>query len=228
MQTILQDIEDFLIAFLNVALSQVGKQAVGDSGFVPGLRARRKARAGTSAGAAMVGRLRAAPTARRADASASPRAGIAGRRAWCDCRAGRDGRAVVIPPPHYVLWLAGTITPTLNVALRQHWPKRSKGTVAVAWAIRLGMGRAPLPAQPWPRALLVIERRVGGIPDDDGLVGGCKGLIDCLMPMTDKRPFGLGFIVDDGPAHLELEVRAVRAPKAARGMHLTLSWLAPI
>lgn len=120
----------------------------------------------------------------------------------------------------YRLWLAGTLTPTLNRTLRQHWRQRANGTRALAWAVRAAVGREGLPPEPYQRARLVIERHfaLGPEPDRDGLIGGCKGLIDCLLAMHPKRrPFGLGFIHDDNPACLELEVRAVRVPKAAVG-----------
>lgn len=126
--------------------------------------------------------------------------------------------------PGYELWLPGAITPTLNVSLRQHWHQRGKKTREMAWAIRVALGRQRAPATPYRRARVVIERRAGGIPDADGLIGGCKGLIDCLMPFVEKkREYGLGFILDDGPAHLVLEVRALRVKKAERGMHITIT-----
>lgn len=126
----------------------------------------------------------------------------------------------------YRLWLAGTLPPTLNRSLRQHWSRRQRGTRALAWAVRAAVGRQGLPAAPWPRARLVIERRsaLGPLPDTDGLIGGCKGLIDCLLPMDPKRrPYGLGFVHDDNPACLVLEVRAVRVPKPDVGTWIEIS-----
>jgi hypothetical protein len=50
------------------------------------------------------------------------------------------------------------------------------------------------------RARLRIERYSVGVPDFDGMVGGFKSLIDCLLPFhASRRPCGLGVIADDGP-----------------------------
>ncbi|RVT91389.1 hypothetical protein EOD42_22300 [Rhodovarius crocodyli] len=124
-----------------------------------------------------------------------------------------------MPAPAYSLWLAGIVTPTLNQTLRQHWRQRGQKTRAMAWAIRAAVGRAGLPATPLMRARVEIERRSAGPgADTDGLVGGCKGLIDCLLPMVEKRrPYGLGFVHDDSPKHMELVVRACRVPRADVG-----------
>lgn len=124
-----------------------------------------------------------------------------------------------------VLWLPGILTPTLNVSLRQHWGKRQQGTRAMAWAIRVAHDGA-LPAVPFERAHVRIERRQPGntLPDHDGLVGGCKGLIDCLLPFHEKRrKFGLGFVLDDSPKHMRLDIAAARVPRAAIGMHITIT-----
>jgi len=128
--------------------------------------------------------------------------------------------------PAYRLWLPGVVTPTLNVSLRQHWSRRRQGVRDLAWAVRAALGRHGVPAQPFERALVCIERRTAGTqPDHDGLVGGAKGLIDTLLPMDAvRRPYGLGFIRDDSPAHLELIVRSRRvAARADQGMLLTIT-----
>lgn len=119
--------------------------------------------------------------------------------------------AGVVPAGGYVLVLEGYATPLLNVTLRQHWSRRLRGTRALAWLIRAAVHGAP-PARPLPRAAVEIVRWSIGTPDQDGLVGGCKSLLDCLQPMDPKRrPYGLGFIEADDPAHLQLEVRAAKA-----------------
>lgn len=80
---------------------------------------------------------------------------------------------------------------------------------------------------PLARARLLIERRnCGANPDTDGLIGGCKGLIDVLLPMHEKRrPYGLGLILDDNDNDkcLVLEVRALRVPRKAIGMRVTIT-----
>ena len=78
------------------------------------------------------------------------------------------------------------------------------------------------PSEPFQRAHVLIERYSAGTPDTDGLYGGAKFLVDalttpCLLNVRTpgarqrvKNKRGLGFVVDDGPAHMDLEVRAVK------------------
>ena len=78
------------------------------------------------------------------------------------------------------------------------------------------------PSAPFDRAHVLIERHSVGTPDTDNLVGSAKRLIDCLTtprPLTVRTPGarqriknkrGRGFVVDDGPKHLTLEVRGVK------------------
>lgn len=118
------------------------------------------------------------------------------------------------PAPAYRLWLAGVVTPKLNRSLRQHWSRRRRETLTLAWQVRVALGRAAPPPEPYARALVTIERRTAGQqPDPDGLIGGVKGLLDTLLPFdAERRAYGLGLIRDDSPAHLELVVRGVRVP----------------
>ena len=86
--------------------------------------------------------------------------------------------------------------------------------MAVAYHLR--------PSVPFERAHVLIERHSVGTPDTDNLVGSAKRLIDCLTtpcPLVVRTPGarqriknkrGLGFIVDDGPKHLVLDVKAVK------------------
>lgn len=127
--------------------------------------------------------------------------------------------------PGYRLWMPGVVTPTLNRSLRAHWRVRLRSTREMAWHVRLALGRRGVPTAPFERARVVIERRTAGTqPDHDGLVGGVKGLLDCLLPFHEKRrPYGLGFVRDDSPQHLELVVRGVRvARRAEAGMLVTI------
>jgi hypothetical protein len=96
----------------------------------------------------------------------------------------------------------------------------------MAWEVRAAL-KGALPAAPIERAHVLIERRAPGtVPDDDGATGGCKGLLDCLLVMHPKRrPYGLGILRDDSPAHMTLEVRALRVPGADKG---TLVVITPI
>ncbi len=125
----------------------------------------------------------------------------------------------------YVLWLPGVQTDTLNVSLRKHWRARGQATRALAWEIRAAVGRRGLPCEPLPRAHVLIERlSSGNAPDTDGLIGGCKGLIDCLLPFHEtRRRYGLGFVQDDNPACMLIEVRAARVKPAEKGMRITIT-----
>lgn len=124
----------------------------------------------------------------------------------------------------YRLWLPGVVTPTLNRSLRQHWRERLRGTREMAWHVRAALGRRGAPPAPFERARVMIERRTAGTqPDHDGLVGGIKGLLDCLLPFHEKRrPYGLGFVRDDSPQHLDLVVRGVRVARAEAGMFVSI------
>ena len=120
----------------------------------------------------------------------------------------------------YTLWLPGVLTPLLNKVLRAHWRKRQAGTRALAWEVRAAIGRRGLPAVPIARARVRIVRRsaLGPLPDQDGMIGGAKGLIDTLQPMDAKRrPYGLGLIAGDDQNCIVLEAEAVRVPKADVG-----------
>lgn len=93
-------------------------------------------------------------------------------------------------------------TPLLNVTLRQHWSARRGKGLAMAWAVKVALG-TQRPAAPFARASLRIERYSVGLPDYDGMVGGFKALIDCLLPWHERRrPYGLGVIADDNPSVL--------------------------
>lgn len=98
----------------------------------------------------------------------------------------------------------------LNVLLRMHWRARANYNRKIAaeagklTAHRLG-------APPLERARVLIERYSVQEPDQDGLVGGAKPVIDALLVRSSKHPHGLGFIVDDSPTHLTLDVRHVKA-----------------
>jgi hypothetical protein len=137
------------------------------------------------------------------------------------------GGAVDAPPEPIVIVLPGVVMPTLNDVLRLHWAKRLAAVLAMAWYVRAARGRLGLPAAPIERARLVIVRASAGrAPDHDGLVGGCKSLIDVLLTFHPKvRPYGLGFIRDDDPDHLWLEVHAKRVARDAVGMTLTITTL---
>lgn len=119
------------------------------------------------------------------------------------------------------------LTPLLNRTLRQHWSERSKERRAWAWELRVALGRQARPEHPFQRALVQIARHSVGTPDTDGLIGGCKPVIDCLLAPSDTHPTGLGFVQDDTPAVLTLEVSAVRVPtRAEQRTEITITELA--
>lgn len=116
-------------------------------------------------------------------------------------------------PPDYSIELPGYLTPALNSMLVRHWSKNRKEKLALAWRVRVAWNR-PLPIAPLPIALVKIERRSIRWVDDDGMVGGCKGLLDILQPCDPKRrPYGLGFIQDDSSRHIRLHARPVKVPR---------------
>lgn len=104
----------------------------------------------------------------------------------------------------------------LNVVLRMHWAERRKYAAALSAEIASLHSGIPAPMQ---RARVTLDRYSVAEPDHDGLVGGCKLLIDCLLVRSDRHPHGLGYIVDDSQAHLEFIARHV---KARRGEQRTV------
>lgn len=79
----------------------------------------------------------------------------------------------------------------------------------MAWEVKVALGTQRV-AAPFARAKVTIERRSVGTPDQDGLVGGCKDLIDALLPASKIHPCGLGIIRDDNPACMDLVVRGLK------------------
>ncbi|NPD67273.1 hypothetical protein HN018_06760 [Lichenicola cladoniae] len=95
--------------------------------------------------------------------------------------------------------------------------------------------RGRRPAEPFPFALVRVERHSCGQPDHDGLVGGVKPVLDCLTtpkqlvarkPTSRARvrnPMGLGFVVDDSPDHILLEVVHVKTRHADQCTLVTIT-----
>ena len=85
-------------------------------------------------------------------------------------------------------------TPMMNEYDRMHWSKKRQLTKDYAWMIKKAIG-AKKP-EPFKHCLLFIERYSHGNQkmDWDGLIGGCKSLIDAL---TVRHPSGVGLIEDD-------------------------------
>ena len=122
----------------------------------------------------------------------------------------------MIPTPA-VLWtvrLPG-LPPTPNRLLRMHWSGRRQ--LQKLWTERLWMALLEqgqrCPEVPFRSATLLCTRLSTTEPDPDALAGSFKLLIDSLLPL-EKR--GLGWIVDDSPAHLTL-VTGWRRAKRGQG-----------
>ena len=86
----------------------------------------------------------------------------------------------------------------LNKLLRMHWAARRKRIKALAWEIR---AKARPPGKPFQRCEIHVKRySTGRLPDDDGLRGGLKHLLDCLVVNTKVNPHGGGYIKSDEPS----------------------------
>lgn len=120
-----------------------------------------------------------------------------------------------------------------TITLNQLLALKRKGDWAVkehkkrlAWEINLALA-GKLPRQPFNRAALRVARHSLGAPDYDGMVGGLKTLIDCLLPQGEPyyrkgsrrpifpHPFGLGIVADDSERVLTIQAVAIRVASAA-------------
>lgn len=91
--------------------------------------------------------------------------------------------------------------PLLNPMLRTHWSKRRRELKALSRAVWEAIIVVPgqrLPAAPYQRAKIAVLRRSPGHPDPDNLAASVKPLCDVLQPLTAKRKYGLGIIINDG------------------------------
>ena len=117
-------------------------------------------------------------------------------------------QTVATEPPRFVQFTLAKPVKLLNETLRMHWSARRRYAKALSAEIAKAQPGILYPMQ---RASVEVVRYSVQEPDFDGLVGGCKGLIDCLLVRSDRHPHGLGFIVDDSPEHLEFTARHERA-----------------
>lgn len=97
-------------------------------------------------------------------------------------------------------------TVLLNTWQRWHWRRRREYVERMAILIRASVGT--IPRQPITRCTVHIERHSAGLPDWDGLYGGLKALLDCLVMRSTRNPHGLGIIRDDNPQVI-LDLKAV-------------------
>ena len=105
------------------------------------------------------------------------------------------------------------VTKTLNETMRMHWRVRRRYQKDLAWLVYLAAPR-PIP-KTLRRASVRIERHSLGTPDYDGLIGGTKCLVDCLLPQSARHKEGLGFVADDSPDAMHLDVVAIKVSKHA-------------
>lgn len=96
----------------------------------------------------------------------------------------------------------------LNRLLKLHWAARSEYAADLSSDVAAATRHLPQCARPICRARVTITRYGIQMPDQDGLTGGCKPLLDALLVRSPKHPNGLGLIVDDSPTHLELVARS--------------------
>lgn len=125
-----------------------------------------------------------------------------------------------------------------NRTLHQHWGVATKAKHKMQRAV-MAAAAGQVPSEPIQRAHILIERHGVRAPDPDNLIGGAKRLIDCLTTpkllnvrtpgahqrLKNKR--GLGFVVDDGPEHVVLDVRHVPARLYAQKTVVTITEILP-
>lgn len=101
------------------------------------------------------------------------------------------------------------LSPSLNKTLRLgHWSQHHKHRRHWAMLVLVAKSEARIWAVPLlKRAKVIIERRGGRVMDQDNLVGGAKAIVDSLKDC--------GFIVDDKPKNVELDVRQYPGGKDA-------------
>jgi hypothetical protein len=112
----------------------------------------------------------------------------------------------------------------LNRTMRMHPMQVRKYQQRMAWQMRAALGALSVGQMaPMARAHVRIERHSVGVPDQDGLHGGAKQVIDCLLPVGKPflrggkyvfpHPCGIGVVADDGPGVMVQEVVSVRVPR---------------
>ena len=117
-------------------------------------------------------------------------------------------------------------TPLLNVWQRMHWSERMR--VCRDWhLLTLAAFRKTGSLQTSPIEhcnIHIIRANSGRLPDWDGLYGGLKPLLDCLVVKTETNPHGTGIIVDDNPScvlRLTAEPVKVKAKQGYTKVHIT-------
>jgi hypothetical protein len=104
-------------------------------------------------------------------------------------------------------------SPSQNILDRMHWVKRYQ--IKNEWhsRIRSAKGFLKIPKATGPRSLRV-ERHGRGTLDTANLIGGLKGIQDCLVE--------LGLFLDDNPKHLHFLMPSQHTLKRGEHPHTIL------
>ena len=99
----------------------------------------------------------------------------------------------------------------LNKWQRMHWTARKRHIKEMVWKVREAVKPPKTPLQ---RCTITVKRYSTGLPDWDGMYGGLKALLDCLVVGTKTNPPGLGIIQDDSPEYIvKLDAVPIRVKK---------------
>ena len=92
----------------------------------------------------------------------------------------------------------------LNRWQRMNRFERTRYSRALAWQVRVALQATDwrLGDPPKEHSRIEVYRYSTQYPDWDGLLGGLKPLLDCLVMRTKRNPHGLGVVRDDSPKHL--------------------------
>lgn len=114
-------------------------------------------------------------------------------------------------------------TLSLNRLLRMHWAARRHYAAELSADIARATTYLPPGSAPMLKARVTITRYGLREIDRDGLIGGVKPLVDCLLPRSSRHPHGLGLVADDSPTHMTLIVESVTVSKrSAQRTHVLI------
>jgi hypothetical protein len=106
---------------------------------------------------------------------------------------------------------------------REHWGQRTKAKNRLALEVLAAIGGPRyLPAAPIERASVTIVRYSSRRLDLDNLYGGAKEIIDLLCVHSRSKPRGMGYIRDDDPDHLMLDMGQIIVPRAEARTEITI------
>lgn len=129
--------------------------------------------------------------------------------AWLRDYQAKRGAPEVVSSPALIEFTLSRPTPLLNELIRMHW--RGRGIYQRSISSEIARLVPGVPGRvPFAKAKVSVVRYSVQDPDIDGLIGGLKLMIDTLLVHSDRHKDGLGFITDDGPAHMTLDARPSR------------------